>query len=41
MFVCPLVVISLGTGSVNVEVVGVGMFEGRELVDLLSFREWS
>jgi hypothetical protein len=24
-----------------VEIVGVGMFEGRKLVDLLSFWEWS
>ena len=38
---CPLVMISPGAGSVNVEVVGVGVFEGRELADLLSFWEWS
>ena len=38
---CPTVVISPGAGSVNVEVVGVSMFEGHKLADLLSFREWS
>jgi len=38
---CPPVVISLGASSVNVEVVGVGVFEGRKLADLLSFWEWS
>ena len=38
---CPPVMISPGAGSVNVEVVGVGMFKGRKLADLLSFWEWS
>ena len=38
---CPSVVISLRAGSVDVEIIGVGMFEGRELADLLSFWEWS
>ena len=37
----PPVVIRLGAGSVDVEVVSVSMFEGRELADLLSFWEWS
>ena len=34
---CPSVVISLGASSVDVEVVGVGVFEDHELADLLSF----
>jgi len=38
---CPPVVISPWAHSVDVEVVGVGVFEGRELADLLSFWEWS
>jgi hypothetical protein len=38
---CPLVMVSLGASGINVEVVGIGVFEGRELADLLSFREWS
>jgi hypothetical protein len=38
---CPPVVISPGAGSVDVEVVGVGVFKGRKLADLLSFWEWS
>ena len=38
---CPPVVISLGASSVDMEVVGVGMFEDRKLADLLSFWEWS
>ena len=37
----PPVMISPGAGSIDVEVAGVGMFEGHELADLLSFREWS
>ena len=40
-FMCPPVVITLGAGSVNVEVLCIGVFEGCELVDLLSFGEWS
>jgi hypothetical protein len=39
--VCPLVVISPGASGVHAEVVGAGVFEGRKLVDLLSFWEWS
>jgi len=38
-FVCPSVVISLVAGRVDVEVVGVGVFEGRKLADLLTFWE--
>jgi len=38
---CPLVVISPGPSSVDVEVVSVGMFEGCELADLLPFWKWS
>ena len=38
---CPPVVISLGAGGVDVEVVGVGVFEGCKLADLLAFWEWS
>ena len=38
---CPSVVISPRAGSVNVEVVGVGVFKGRKLADLLAFWEWS
>jgi len=38
---CPLVVISPRAGSVDVEVVGVGVFEGHKLADLLSFWERS
>jgi hypothetical protein len=41
MFVCPPVVISLGAGSVDVEVVDIGVFKGCKLADLLSFWEWS
>jgi len=33
-------IVSLGAGCVNVKVLGVGMFEGRKLTDLLSFGEW-
>jgi hypothetical protein len=40
-FVCPSVVISPRAGRVDVEIVGVGMFKGRKLADLLSFWEWS
>jgi hypothetical protein len=39
--VCPSVVISPGAGSVDVEMVGVGVFKGRKLADLLTFWEWS
>jgi hypothetical protein len=39
--VCPSVVIGPGARSVDVEMVGVGVFEGRKLADLLSFWEWS
>ena len=38
---CPPVVISLGASSVDIEVIGTGVFEGRKLADLLSFWEWS
>jgi hypothetical protein len=38
---CPSVVIGAGSGSVSVEVLGVGVFECRKLADFLSFREWS
>jgi len=38
---CPSVVISPRAGGVNVEVVGVGVFEGRKLADLLAFWERS
>ena len=38
---CPPVVISPGAGSVNAEVVGIGVFEGCKLADLLAFWEWS
>jgi hypothetical protein len=38
---CPPVVISPGARSVDMEVVGISMFEGHELADLLSFWEWS
>ena len=38
---CPSVVISPRAGSVDVEVVGVRVFKGRKLADLLSFWEWS
>jgi len=39
--VCPLVVISPRAGSVDMEVVGIGVFKGRKLADLLTFWEWS
>ena len=39
-FVCPSVVISPRAGSIDVEMAGVGVFEGRELADLLTFWEW-
>ena len=38
---CPLVVISPRAGSVDMEVVGIGVFKGRKLADLLTFWEWS
>jgi len=38
---CPSVVISPRASSVDVEMVGVSMFEGRKLADLLSFWKWS
>jgi hypothetical protein len=38
---CPLEVISLGADGVDVEMLGIGVFEGHKLSDLLSFREWS
>ena len=36
---CPLVVIGAGSDGVSVEVLCVGVFECRKLVDFLSFRE--
>jgi len=39
--VCPSVVVSPRAGSVDVEVVGVGVFKGCKLADLLTFWEWS
>jgi len=38
---CPLVVISPGAGGVDVEMLGIGVFKGCKLSDLLSFGEWS
>jgi hypothetical protein len=40
MFVCPLVMIGPEASGVNMDMLDVSVFEGYELVDLLSFREW-
>jgi hypothetical protein len=38
---CPSVMVGAGSGGISVQVLGVGVLKCRELVDFLSFREWS